>query len=255
MYYSLYHIFLSALVGPALHNFVDACGRTPARTQPRPNSSPSPAPPQTASPTPRVTPAGARRHQEKCSPEEEKEAACLNGECYSIYLGGAHRNAFCKCPELYEGSRCEQLSDDFFVVYAGEVKKAGIAAGVVVAVIILTIIVVYCAIKRRKRRKREEERAAREQEAQLNGNATQPLMKEAVQPDSMAMNGMEKVPETNTPTTTTLNPAATTRVSEDSYSRGPAAGTRDHLCCRDPPPIENIHSYQHFYGTAIETPV
>ena len=35
------------------------------------------------------------------------------------------------------------------VLYAGEVKKAGIAAGVVVAVIILTIIIVYTAIKRR----------------------------------------------------------------------------------------------------------
>ena len=37
----------------------------------------------------------------------------------------------------------------FPVLYAGEVKKAGIAAGVVVIVIILTIIIVYFAVKRR----------------------------------------------------------------------------------------------------------
>ncbi|KAK7111533.1 probetacellulin-like isoform X2 [Littorina saxatilis] len=196
MYSSLYHILISAIVGPVLHNFVDACGRTPARTQPRPQTTASP-PPQTASPSP-VTPVA--RHQQKCTAAEEMQAACLNGECYALDLDGGNRSAFCQCPELYEGSRCEQLSDDFFVLYAGEVKKAGIAAGVVVLVIILTIIIVYFAIKRRKRRKREQERSRTgDQEAQMNGNAAQPLMKEGMHTDSerIALNGMEKSPETN----------------------------------------------------------
>lgn len=193
--YSLYHILLSALVGPVLHNFVDACGRTPARTQPRPQTTAAPAPPQTP-PTSPLTP--APRHQQKCTPEEERQAACLNGECYALDLDHGNRSAFCHCPELYEGARCEQLSDDFFVLYAGEVKKAGIAAGVVVIVIILTIIIVYCAIKRRKRRKRENLARLAEQE-QMNGNAAQPLMEKTAlaDPERIALNGMEKSPETN----------------------------------------------------------
>lgn len=134
---------------------------------------------------------------QQCTEAEEQEAACLNGKCYAIDLSGVgNRSAFCHCPEYYKGARCEELTD-FFVLYAGEVKKAGIAAGVVVLVIILTIIIVYFAVKRRKRRKRQQERC-RNQDAQLNGNAAQPLMKEPVtDSERIALNGVEKVPETN----------------------------------------------------------
>ncbi|XP_025105411.1 pro-neuregulin-4, membrane-bound isoform-like [Pomacea canaliculata] len=196
MYYSLYHILLSAIVGPVLHNFVDACGRTPARTQPRPDTTPTTPTRQTTTPVTPVTPVA--RHQQKCTEEEVKRAACLHGECYALDLDGGNRSAFCQCPELYEGDRCEELSGDFFVLYAAEVKKAGIAAGVVIIIIILTIIIVYCGLKRRRQRKRAQHMGM-ERDAQLNGNAAQPLMKEHAHVDTerIALSAMEKSPETN----------------------------------------------------------
>ncbi|KAK7498488.1 hypothetical protein BaRGS_00010148, partial [Batillaria attramentaria] len=163
-----------------------ACGRTPARTQPRPQTTASPAPAHPPSTT-TVTPAA--RHQQKCTPAEEKEAACLNGECYALDFkdgDGGNRSAFCQCPELYEGDRCEQLSDDFF----GTSKFWALLLFLIIHCTLSDpphrhadsrrlIFLIAIAISHGKRRKRENmSRLSGEQETQMNGNAAQPLMKE-----------------------------------------------------------------------------
>ncbi|XP_076458408.1 uncharacterized protein LOC143292106 [Babylonia areolata] len=39
----------------------------------------------------------------------------LDGHCFALDFGDVRRGAFCACPELYVGSRCEQLSGDVLV--------------------------------------------------------------------------------------------------------------------------------------------
>ncbi|KAK7498550.1 hypothetical protein BaRGS_00010210 [Batillaria attramentaria] len=110
---------------------------------------------QTSPPTPAITVA---RHQQSCTPAEEKEAACLHGECYSLDLGEYSRSFFCRCKEMYQGVRCEQICAECYVrVMRGEspqqaeidpVLWVGIAVGVS---IVIAVVVVGVVLYRRRR--------------------------------------------------------------------------------------------------------
>ncbi|XP_046584716.1 pro-neuregulin-2, membrane-bound isoform-like isoform X2 [Haliotis rubra] len=124
----------------------DACGRVPGK-------------PTTPAPVPDTT-TEAFSHRKPCTDSEKHKKGCLqNGECFAVHLGG-NRTLSCKCPEMFTGQRCEELSPDIFEKLREEEKvvTASIAAGVSVLIISLTMGIIYAVVKVKRRRNRQETR-------------------------------------------------------------------------------------------------
>lgn len=106
--------------------------------------------------------APASQHQQKCTPAEEKQAGCLNGDCFALHLGGSAPALFCRCQQLYEGPRCEKIcSECYRKAVEEEARRAdmnlalgiGIPAGALVLIIV--IVIVYKCVRWRQRKTRK----------------------------------------------------------------------------------------------------
>ncbi|XP_067671118.1 probetacellulin-like [Haliotis asinina] len=156
----LHPLILAIALGPSLQGIVDACGRIPGK-------------PTTPTPVPDTT-TEAFSHRKPCTDSEKHKKGCLqNGECFAISLGG-NRTLSCKCPEMFTGQRCEEISPDIFKKLKEEeqVVTASIAAGVSVLIISLTMGIIYAVVKVKRRRNRQETRL---NGVPKNGNLLRPI--------------------------------------------------------------------------------
>ncbi|GFO28602.1 hypothetical protein PoB_005510700, partial [Plakobranchus ocellatus] len=94
-------------------NPTDGCGRTPARTKP-PATTPSPNGPRTTPGPVDTDDRHANGHALVCTPEEVKKANCRHGgKCFALDLLDT-RSAHCHCPEMWTGTQCERMDEEFF---------------------------------------------------------------------------------------------------------------------------------------------